>query len=86
MLYGPFTVMSYSPAGELTDTPAAGVHYTADTGYLQTNSAVLSAYVVRPVHPLQFVLAGDDPANPQWTVALVFPDQSVADGVLAALA
>ncbi|MDB5459529.1 MAG: hypothetical protein JWO72_1270 [Caulobacteraceae bacterium] len=44
-------------------------------------SRMLTPYRVTPVHPLQNVWAGDDPANPVETISLVFPDQTTTDAV-----
>lgn len=92
MLNGPF------PVRDLTATPttvtdpdkgrqystyplAAGVHYTADAPTFATNTALLTPYL-DAVRPLQFVMEGDDPANPTKTYPLVFPDAATANGVI----
>lgn len=85
-LYGPFPVMAYNADGSLSTSPAAGIHYTADAPTYAAHSALLTPYRVLPVHPLQFVMAGDDPANPTNSFAIVFPDQTTATSTMAQLA
>lgn len=85
MIYGPFVIYSHDATGELTDVPSTGVHYTTDAGFFAENLATLGAYRITPANPLQAVMAGDDPTNPQWTVALRFPDQATADAVISQL-
>lgn len=73
-LYGPFQVRTY--VGEtLSDQPATGFHYTTDLATFIENQDVLGPFRVYPNHPLQYVMAGDDPVTgyPN-TVALCFPD------------
>lgn len=83
-IYGPFIVMTHDAAGELTEVPAAGVHYTTDEAFFAATPD-LAPYRVTPANPLQNVLAGDDRAAPVWTVALRFPDQATADGFAPAV-
>lgn len=85
-LYGPFSVMAYNADGSLSALPAAGVHHTADTPTWAANTALLAPYRVQPAHPLQFVMAGDDPVNPVNSFAIVFPDQATATRIIAQLA
>lgn len=57
----------------------AGNH-TTDLATFMENEAILGPYRVYPVHPLQYVMAGDDPADGyQNTVALCFPTQFSVD-------
>ncbi len=60
--------------------PLAGWHVNTTPAGLAARPE-LSVYVVTPNH-LRRVWAGDDPEAPEWTVALRFPDQEMADSVL----
>lgn len=93
-LDGPFPILDLSATPTLsTDSLsgatiktyplAAGVHYKTDPATLAAFTTLLTPYVVAPVHPLQNVWAGDDPATHPMTVPLVFPDQATADSVHA---
>lgn len=92
-LDGPFTVYDKRTGVVATDpvtktsfttyTASPGVHYMCDLATFTAKQALLAPYRVTPTTPLQRVWAGDNPANPQWTVALVFPDQATANSVLA---
>lgn len=95
-LYGPFPVLNLSGTPTTSTDPdsgvtfttyplAAGVHYTADAPTWQANQALLTPYA-DATRPLQFVMAGDDPAAPANTHPLVFPDQATANSVIAQLA
>lgn len=83
-LDGPIPCMTRDASGALTDTPAPGVHYNTTPSDLAAHPA-LQPYVVAP-SLLQRIWAGDDPAAPTMTVALVFPDQATADAVFSSIA
>lgn len=85
MLYGPFSVQTHDTDGNLTGTLAPGVHYTCDALTFASNTDTLSPYRATPNYPLQFVMAGDDPAAPTNTVPVVFPDDATAQSVIALL-
>lgn len=83
-LDGPIPVMVRDPlTGELTDVPAAGVHYNADQATFAANEAALAPYRVEPL-TAQRVWAGDRPDARGWTVCLRFPDQATAEALLSA--
>lgn len=55
--------------------------WNTTSDFLIANNATLTPYVISP-SPYQQVWAGDDPANPQDTVALAFPDSLTAETIL----
>lgn len=84
-LYGPFRVRSYI-GDTLSDQVEDGFHYTTDMATFLENEAVLGPYRVFPTHPLQYVMAGDDPSDGyQNTVALRFPTQISVDDLGATI-
>lgn len=93
-LYGPFLVLDLSAAPTTSIDPdsgvtvttyplAAGLHYTADAPTWSAFEQLLTPYLATHAWPLQFVMAGDDPANPTNTWPIVFADQATANTVLA---
>lgn len=83
-LDGPLSIYARDPVtGALLETLAPGVHYKTEPVTFAAFSALLTPYRVTPVHPLQNVWAGDDPAHPTETVALRFPDGATASAVIA---
>lgn len=85
-LLGPFAVQTHDAQGNLTGTLAAGVHYTCDGPTWAANTTKLTPYLATHAWPLQFVMMGDDPANPVNTYPLVFPDDPTAQSIIAQLA
>lgn len=81
-LDGPIPVMLRDANGDLTDTPAPGVHYNADPATFAANELLLEPFLVSPTR-LQRVWAGDDPDAYTMTVPLKFADQAEADAVAA---
>lgn len=57
-------------------TPVAGVAMIVDSDTYLASEATLGAYLKQP--PLDRVWAGDNPAEPLWTVQVVFPDEGTA--------
>lgn len=86
MIYGPFAIFTHDAHGDLTASPAPGVHYTTDADTFAQQEAVLGPYRIEPAHPLQSVMAGDDPDAPVLTVSLRFTDEAAADAVRALIA
>ncbi len=88
-LDGPFSVATAwttqvtDGASQQVPTAWADNRWNATQRFFNANSAALTPYRVAP-GALSRVWAGDDPANPQWTVALAFPDSTTATTVLTA--
>ncbi len=88
-LDGPFSVptawTTQTINGVSVQVPTAWAdnRWNCTTHFYAANSAALAAYKVGP-SPFSRVWAGDSPTNPQWTVALAFPDAPTATTVLTA--
>lgn len=74
---GPIPCFLRDEDGNLTNTPAKGIHYNT-TQETVNELPGLEVYVVAPTQ-LQRVWAGDDPENYTMTVPVIFPNQKTAD-------
>ena len=74
---GPIPCFERDADGNLTDTPATGIHYNTTQETLAELPG-LDAYVISPAR-LQRVWAGDDPENYTLTIPVIFPNQKTAD-------
>jgi hypothetical protein len=85
-LAGPFTFLDYGATPTMVDgvevyPPQAGLFYITDLDTFAAMSETLTPWRVFPA-PTQAVLAGDDPADPQHTVTLCFPDAPTATPIV----